>query len=124
MILLRIRWGGVIVIGLVAGVTQGEQTNAIEMPPAPPGFKYQQVTPKVRLHELSPVEYFRTLLGMTPAQREKLLANKPDAEREAILAKVREYEAMAADIREARLRQTELLWDIATLMRLPSANTL
>ncbi len=103
--------------GVVASAFGADEAQA---PPAPPGYKYQQVTPKVRLHQISPVEYFRTLLGMTPAQRQSVLANKSAGEREAILAKVHEYETMSADIREARLRQTELLWDIATMMRLPT----
>src|SRR5271155_4320689 len=122
MMLSKLQWWGVLTLGLLANIGWAAQTNSVELPPAPPGFKYQEITPKLRLHQLSPVEYFRTLLGMTSAQREGLLANKSADDRNAILAKVREYEAMPPDIREARLRQTELLWDIATLMKLAPAS--
>jgi hypothetical protein len=121
MVFLKLQWCGVLTLGLLASIGRAAQTNSLELPPAPPGFKYQEITPTLRLHTLSPVEYFRTLLGMTSAQRERLLANKPANDRNAILTKVREYEAMPADIREARLHQTELLWDIATLMKLAPA---
>lgn len=96
-----------------------EMTN-LPGPPMPPHW-YQQVNQRVTLHRLSPVEYFRGLLGMTPAQRERVLANKPPAERRAVLAKVAEYEAMPREIREARLHETELHWRLMTLMRLPPA---
>jgi hypothetical protein len=64
------------------------------------------------------VEYFRGILGMTPEQRECALAGKPPAERKVILEKVREYEALPPDVREARLRQTDLHWHLITLMRI------
>jgi hypothetical protein len=82
----------------------------------PPG--YLRVTPSIMLHHISPVEYFRGILGMTPAQREGALAAKSPEERRVILEKVREYEALPRDVREARLRQTEFQWNLITLMRL------
>jgi hypothetical protein len=118
MVLLKLQWCVVLALGLLAEIGRAEQTNSTELPPAPPGFNYQEITPKLKLHQLSPVEYFRALLGMTPVQREVLLAKKPAEDRNAVLIKVKEYEAMPPDIREARLHQTELLWDIASLMRL------
>lgn len=70
---------------------------------------------------LSPVEYFRGLLGMTPSERDRILARKPAADRALILAKIHEYEALPRQVREARLCQTELHWELTTLMKLSPA---
>lgn len=88
---------------------------AATTPPAP---GYQTVTPSITLHHISPVEYFRGILGMTPAQRERALALKSPDERRAILLKVKEYESLPREVREARLRQTDLHWRLITLMRM------
>lgn len=72
-------------------------------------------------HHISPVEYFRGLLGMSPAERDRVLAKKSPADRALILAKIQEYEALPRPVREARLCQTELHWEMATLMRLPES---
>ncbi len=79
---------------------------------------YRTITPSITLHHISPVEYFRGILGMTPAQRDAALAGKSPEDRKVILEKVREYEAMPREVREERLRQTELHWRLITLMRL------
>jgi Protein of unknown function (DUF3106) len=68
-------------------------------------------------HSRSPVALFRQLLAMTPQEREACLTNRPPQIRERILAKVKEYEAMAPDERELRLRATELRWYLLPLMR-------
>ncbi len=95
---------------------RGQQTN---FPPAAMRpASYQTVSPSITLRHISPVAYFRGILGMTPAQRRSALSVKPVEEREAILEKVREYEAMSREVREERLRQTELHWRLITLMRL------
>ncbi len=93
-----------------------EQTATPEMPPSPPGYRI--VTSEITLHHISPVEYFRGILGMAPAERERALAGKSHEERKAILEKVREYEALPREVREARLRQTELHWNLMRLLRL------
>jgi hypothetical protein len=90
-----------------------EQTNVA------PG-SYQSVSTAITLRHISPVEYFRGILGMTPEQRTRALAVKSPAERKAILDKVAEYEALPRDVREARLRQTDLHWRLITLMRMGS----
>jgi hypothetical protein len=82
---------------------------------------YQNVAPAITLQHITPVEYFRGLLGMTPAQRERALAGKSSRDKSAILGKVKEYEALPREVREARLRQTELHWDLIRLMRLDPA---
>jgi hypothetical protein len=103
----------------LAFLTGGLHAQPLQTPPAPPGMSYQKVTGGIELHHLSPVEYFRGLLGMSPAERERLLANKSPEERKIILAKAAEYEALPRPIREARLRQTELRWELLDLMKLP-----
>jgi hypothetical protein len=103
-------WPGLAVCGaLLAVAMQALQTNAPSspLPPMPPQY-----------HHLSPVEYFRGLLGMSPEEREQALANKSPADKAVILAKLQEYEALPWNIREARLCQTELHWELSGLMRL------
>jgi len=69
----------------------------------------------------SPVSFFRQLLAMTPAERMGSLTNRSPEVRARILAKVREYQALAPDERELRLRATELRWYLVPLMRTPPA---
>jgi hypothetical protein len=70
----------------------------------------------------SPVNLFRQLLAMTPPERENYLTNRPPEIRDRILAKVREYLALAPDERELRLRATELRWYLMPLLRESPAN--
>src|SRR5437762_10215665 len=58
----------------------------------------------------SPVDLFRDLLAMSPAERKNFLTNRPPAAQKMILAKVREYESLKPDQREVRLKVTELRW--------------
>jgi hypothetical protein len=95
------------------------QTNTLG-PPMPPHW-YQRVTNGVTLNHLTPVAYFRGLLGMTPAERERVLADKSEEKRRQVLAKVREYEALPPEVREARLLQTELHWRLLVLLPLEPA---
>jgi predicted Fe-S protein YdhL (DUF1289 family) len=67
--------------------------------------------------EGSPVNLFRQLLAMMPAEREFFLTNRPPEIRKRILAKVDEYEALDPDMRELRLRSTELRWYLTPLLR-------
>lgn len=102
--------------GVAVGAAYAFSASADEANTAPPG--YQSVPPAITLRHISPVEYFRGILGMTPAQRERALAGRPPAEKKAIFEKVREYEALPRAVREERLRQTDLHWHLITLMRL------
>ena len=65
----------------------------------------------------SPVKYFRQLLAMTPLERDNYLTNRPPEVRDRILAKIREYLALAPDERELRLDATELRWYLPPLLR-------
>jgi hypothetical protein len=70
----------------------------------------------------SPVDLFRELLAMSPAEREKFLTNRPSAKRARILAKVGEYAALDANERELRLRATELRWYLLPLLHASPTN--
>jgi len=56
----------------------------------------------------SPVDFFRKLLAMNPTQRVQALSERSPEARKQILAKVREYEVLRPDVRELRLKVTEL----------------
>ena len=70
----------------------------------------------------SPVNSFRQLLSMSPAERNKLLADRPPQARAHIMAKVREYLALGPDECELRLRATELRWYLMPLLQMPPTN--
>jgi predicted Fe-S protein YdhL (DUF1289 family) len=67
-------------------------------------------------HLKSPVDLFRELLAMAPAERGNYLTNRPLGIRDRILAKVREYEVLDPNERELRLRATELRWYLLPLL--------
>lgn len=71
---------------------------------------------------VSPVEKFRKLLAMTPAEREKFLIIYPPETRERILEKLQEYQLLPPDFREWRLRVTELRWYLLPLLKTPATN--
>jgi len=70
----------------------------------------------------SPIDAFRKLLAMSPAERERYLTNYPAAAREKILGKVEEYSLLPPDYRELRLQVTELRWYLLPMMKLPRAD--
>ncbi len=70
----------------------------------------------------SPVERFRQLLAMTPAERELSLSNYPASVKARILEKVQEYELLPPDYRELRLQVTELRWYLLPLMKASPTN--
>ena len=70
----------------------------------------------------SPVSFFRQLLALPPADRSPLLTNRPPEIQARILAKVREYESLAPEERELRLKATELRWWLTPLMRASAAD--
>lgn len=121
---LPIQLASILFLGpLVAALGQTPQINDLRppaLPPLPPHW-YQKVTNGVTLNHLTPVAYFRGLLGMTPAERERVLADKSEEKRRQVLAKVREYEALPREVREERLVQTDLHWRLLQLLRLDPA---
>ena len=71
-----------------------------------------------------PVDSFRELLAMTPAEQRQALTNRPAGIQRQILAKLREYHALSAEERELRLRATELRWYLLPLMKAQATNRL
>ncbi len=111
-------------IVFAAAIIAGAQPPTAEPtgpPPPPSPHWYQHVAKGVTVTNLTPIAYFRGLLGMTPEERERVLADKTPKEREHVLAKIDEYERMPREIREERLRHTELHWYLLTLLRLSPA---
>jgi hypothetical protein len=70
----------------------------------------------------SPVDFFRELLAMTPAERNQALTNRTPENRRLILAKIREYLSLKDNERELRLQATELEWRLLPLMRQSAPN--
>lgn len=65
---------------------------------------------------------FRQLLGMTPAEREKALAARSVQDRQLIEAKLKEYDALASEEREARLKSLQLRLYLRPLMKMDHSN--
>src|SRR5207244_12016024 len=60
----------------------------------------------------------RRLIPMKSAERERTLAEKSEDQTKFIQAKLREYDTLAPQEREHRLRLLQLHWHLAPLMRL------
>jgi hypothetical protein len=69
-----------------------------------------------------PVQFFRKLLLLSPAERFTALTNRTPEARARIMAKVLEYQQLDPDERELRLRATELRWYLTPLFRLAPAD--
>jgi hypothetical protein len=69
-----------------------------------------------------PVDTFREVLAMNPAEREEYLSSRPLPSRRLMEAKLREYESLSPNLRELRLRVTELHWYLLPLMTTPATN--
>ncbi len=69
----------------------------------------------------TPIDLFRHLLSASPAERTQLLADKPQAKRMVLLAKIAEYSAMSEAERELRLHVLQLRWYLEPLMEQPAA---
>ncbi len=76
----------VLLAALLAPIRVGADTNTVALLLPPP--------PKC------PVDFFRELLALTPAERRQALTNRPPESQQRILAKVQEYQALPADERE------------------------
>jgi hypothetical protein len=70
----------------------------------------------------SPVDFFRELLAMDADEREERLAARDPADRQAILAKLQEYESLPPEERILRLSTTQLHWYMLRFMKAPATN--
>jgi len=64
------------------------------------------------------IDFFRSLMAMTPEQRRTALAIKSAGQREVLEAKIREYAVMTDKERELRLRLLEIRLYLLPLMRM------
>jgi len=83
---------------------------------------FAQTVPGDNVTNRSPVAVFRELLAMTRAQQKAAIANRPPEIQARILQKVDEYLLMPDQLRELRLRETELRWYLRPLMDVPRTN--
>lgn len=65
----------------------------------------------------SPLDSFRQLLAMNPAEREKALAEKPERVRGFLAGRLKEYDALPPAERELRLRLSQLRFHLLPLLR-------
>ena len=118
----RSRFVAVFVIGLLAT----SRLVAAVGPEVPAPHKIFSAPTNLSLPPLpqanSPVDLFRKLLAMTPAERHDYLTNRPAGIRDRILAKLNEYEALDPNERELRLRATELRWYLLPLLHVSPTN--
>lgn len=66
----------------------------------------------------TPVDVFRDLLAMPPAQRAAAITNRSPETRAFLEAKFTEFQALTEPEREARLQTLQLRWHILPLMKL------
>ena len=83
-------------------------------PALPPNASARLMPPAPK----APVEYFRELLAMNPADLENALAAKPGDHQTVLRQKLAEYQALKPEERELRLRLLELRWHLLPLMRM------
>ena len=65
---------------------------------------------------------FRQLLAMTPAEREKTLAARSPQDRQLLEAKLKEYDSLSPEEREARLKSLQLRLYLRPLMKMDESN--
>lgn len=91
-------------------------------PPDDKEFTLPAVQPPASGVVRSPVQLFRELLALTPAEQREFLADRSPEQQRRILAKLREYESLRPNQRELRLRATELRWYLWPLLTTPATN--
>jgi hypothetical protein len=95
--------GSLGVVTLAASAAPASDPAALTTSPDPP------VPP-------SPVAVFRELLQASPEQQGRALAERPETQRRALAAKLREYAALSPAERELRLQATELRYYLRPLL--------
>jgi len=110
----NIQWLALIVLALSGradGPTAATATNhAVRpVPPAPP--------PPLPPSAPSPVEQFRRLVAMTPAERDQWLASRSEKAQAYLRAQLREFDALTPRERELRLRLLQLRYYLVPLMK-------
>ena len=99
-------------VGAVWAQSPGSESAQAQSPPP---------HPPPPLPVSSPVDFFRQILAMNPAQRQNLLTNRSDRVREFLATKIQEFEVLSPPVREARLQTLQLRWYMLPLMKVPAA---
>lgn len=68
--------------------------------------------------EWNPVDAFRRLLAMSPAERETALASRSEKQRKYLQEQLQQFEQMSPAERELHLRTLELQWYLVPLLKL------
>jgi len=118
--LRQVRWRTVVVLAVGQIAMLPLFAASVTNLPAPhrlPFAPTNMVSPMPPVSPVKPpVEFFRELLAMTPAEQENYLTNRPPEIRSRLLAKIHEYQALDPTEREMRLRATELRWYLPPLL--------
>lgn len=113
---------GRFLIILLAGATVAGGLRAQPAAPAPGAERPappRPAPPALTAH--TPVDFFRDLLAMKPAERETVLASRSPQSRGFVEAKVKEFDALPPAAREAQLQTLQLRWYMLPLMKMPPA---
>ncbi len=110
----------ILMVGFIGLCSLKGQTPPVLPPPSslPADTRQLAIVPRIQ----SPVDFFRQLLAMTPAQLNNSLTNRSPEARARILTKVHEYQKLAPNERELRLRATELRWWLTPMLRMEPQN--
>lgn len=108
----------IVVVGVASCVAQAAEVPAIRVPGQAQTSRVPQPPPMPP----APVEFFRQLLPMTLEQRQTALEKYTPKTREFVAAKLKEYEALAPDERENRLRTLEMRWHLLPMMSMAPSN--
>lgn len=108
----------IVVVGVASSVAQAAEPPTIRVPGQAQTSRVPQPPPMPP----SPVQFFRQLLPMTLEQRQIALEKYTLKTREFVTAKLKEYEALAPDERENRLRTLEMRWHLLPLMSMAPSN--
>jgi hypothetical protein len=102
--------------GHAAGANSPAAVRAADRPPQPPDS-----TPTLP-PEVTPIDRFRTLLQLSPDQREAELARRNPAQREYLRARLQEFDQLAPRERELRLEALTLRHYLLPLLRADATN--
>ncbi len=72
----------------------------------------------------SPLDFFRKLLAMTPAELDAALAGRSEHDRSVLEAKLAEFRALDPEQRETRFQALQRQLDFRLLIRVPASNRL
>ena len=108
----------IVVVSVASGVAQVGESPAVR-PAAPVQSAIVAQPPSI---PSSPVQVFRDMLAMTPAQRVKAMEGRQPKTREFLASKLKEFEALKPEERENRLRMMELRSQLLPLMSMAPSN--